>query len=204
MGIRRGEIVLPDRAEAIGTITRFTELDSGAVTDYVRLAEVLGSMSAALSAIALEYGENHRLYPNWSNIGLWTKVGEGLDRHKFTTTSQDEEERDGASIWRSPLDGDTNRYYRHVEVPTARILRQFLDADPSTLRQGYTSGRPHWEDIYALAIETDRGERTYQNHWPFHMPISRPAEYPTTPAEDATSYTQILQTLSTTLLEVIE
>ncbi len=200
----RNSAVLPSRAEAISTITQFTELDTATITDHVKLAKALGGMSAALSAVALDYGETHRLPDIESNIGLWVELGEGADRHQFTVISQDRYGGlGGASIERCAADGDTGKYYRHVNVPSEEILRQFLAADPATLRQGYRSGRPSEEDIYAVAVTTDRGVQTSQEHWPFHMPVSRPDAYPTTPAEDATSYAQILQELSKTLLEVV-
>lgn len=203
MSTRKDDIVLPGRVEAIDTITRFTELDPSTITDHTRLAHALGSMSAALSTVAHDYGKMHPYPGIEANVGLQTEVGNEANRHRFTVTGQDQFGLSGAHISRSAINGGTDKYHRHVRVPTETILRQFQEADPATLRQGYVSGRPSSEDIYALAVTTDQGVRIRQEYWPFHMPVSRPDDYPTTPAEDALRYTQLLQGLSTALLEVV-
>lgn len=204
MRINRGDIVLPSVDEAVETIRRFAELEAGNVDNFRTLASALGGMSEALSAVALDYGEDHRLPDIQANIGTWTVLDGEDEKHKFTADPQDIFGYTGAHLWRSAVVGGPDRYYDHVNVPTQMVLESFLATDPAQLRQGWH--QPSWTDIYAERIrDRDRGldEGVFERHWPFHMPVSRPEGYPTTAAEDAIRYTQTLQGLSLTLLDVV-
>jgi hypothetical protein len=197
-----GGISLPSNAEAIRIISRFTEIDPYAVDNYIMLARVLGGMSAALSVVSLDYGESHPI--GGDNIGLWTEIGSGVDRHNFVVSSQDANGIGCASIRRIAIEGGFNNYVREISIPTDIALRQFTIMDPDSIYQNYLTDRPAREDVYALAATTDHGLQTIEEYWPFYLPVSRPEESPTTAAEDVVGYTRILQNLALTLIEIVQ
>jgi hypothetical protein len=191
MGRLRDVVVLPSRLDAIDTVTCFTGLEAGAVDDHLKLANALGGMASALTTLTLEY----------SSAGLWTEIGDSDNRHKFASEPQDRIGYGGASLQRTAGRARTDQFLRRIIVPSDNLLRHFIEADPATLRQGWD--RPSRYDIYAKAITTEGGVRTDAEHWPFHLPVNRPAGYSTSPAEDASGYARILQGLSATFLEII-
>jgi hypothetical protein len=201
MAITSNRIVLPERAEAIDRIHTFNALDSNEIGDYRELAKGLSGLGLAYSTLALEYGAEHPLPGIDVNIGMWTHIGVGADEHKFTTTPQDIYEfgLQGASLWRAAVEGGTDTYYDHVNVPTDNILRIFLETDPHKLHQGWD--QPSQTDIYASRIRTTHNVREWVDYWPFHYPLERQKQGPSA-EESVKGYAQILQGLSATLLEI--
>jgi len=198
MNIPSESLTLPPRDEAISSIAQFTELDPTAITTRLELASALGGMSTAVSVVAHDYGELHRLPGHNVNTGLRTVIGEGGDMHYFHVARQDM--IGGATFWRSAVRGGPDTYLRHVRIPRDDTLQriQELHSMPQESRIGWPSG-----EIYAKAVTTDENGRTVQEYRPFYGPAVRPADYHLTQAEEAVGYTRILQELSRTLLEVV-
>lgn len=202
MTIERAGLVLPERAEALDTIHGFNALDPENMTDYRVLAEALGGMSLAVSAVALEYGEAHRPVGVEANVGLWTEIGDEPARLLFATTEQSVFGSVPACIWRRAIKGGQKEYYDSVTIPTNEILDGFLRADPQRLYQGHDL--PNSAEVQAIRM---RGPSTHTKpqhdaFLPFYKPHALALDGSPSPQESAKSYTHMLQELSKTLLEV--
>lgn len=191
-------ITLPARAEAIERIQQFSEVDPQQMREPSVLIENLGGVALAFSALADGYGTTLEGF----NIGMWTHVGEGDNRHKFTVTRQDPDGSNGAHIWRSAIRGGTDKYYDSVVVPTDKTLQHFTNTQLTEQRQGLVP--PCYTDVHASHIRTpDKGERVYEEYLPFYNPSSRVAECGRAAADDAVKYTETLLRLSATMLELL-
>jgi hypothetical protein len=135
------------------------------------------------------------------NIGLWTEIGEGEERHKLTATPQDVLGLTGAHVWRSSVEGGTAEYYDSVTVPTEEVLQKFLITDPAELHNGWD--QPHWTDIHATIVRNDADTPVNADYWPFHKPLVTPESGPTL-EDNSTNYARILQGLSKTVLGIVE
>lgn len=198
--ITLGDEVLPTKAEATDRIHAFVGVNPETISDHVELARTLGGLSLAYSSVALDYGAlpGHLPVGITENIGLWTRIGE-RDEHEFTVSPQDIFGDFGAKLWRSAVEGGTSRYYDFVSVPTTNVLSGFLDTEPGKLHNGWDM--PSWTDIYALRTRGDSPVPTDEEFWPFHKPLETTPDG-LTPQERIIGYTQILQDLSRTLLEL--
>lgn len=201
MTLLRGEIALPNRAEALGRIEDFIGVDAGAIGNHTELARQLSGLSLAYSSVALEYGEAHPVPGIATNIGMWTKIGEGANTHRFVMTPQDIFGLSGVEFERYAVEGGTEKYFDGAVVPTDKILEGFIAADPARLTNGWHM--PSWTDVHATRVRTEGTERSRQEYWPFHMPLETLGDGQTS-QERVTNYAQILQGLSKTLLEIIK
>lgn len=180
-----GDGYLPDAPEARATVQSFIEQDfADRHLQQDELVRTLGTMSLAVSSLALEYGEAHPLPHVAGNMGILTHIEEKDSQYEFVVLPQDMLAMGGAQLWKS---AGINTYHDTVVLPPA------------------TPGSDSWQQqqmrhVYAERVRLEKGVTRLYRYCPFELG----REGGRTIAEETAGYTEVLKDLSRTLLCVTD